>query len=114
MNAEPVIVYTRNFIAEYSRRPVPQIEISRNIGTSSISQNRKKSRKSSAVKIDAPGNEDGDNGEKRRQNDERQAETIDADVVLDIEPDGVRANPRQAVLELESRRRAVIEDEQEE
>ena len=49
MKAEPRMVKIRNFIAEYSRRPVPQVEISRYIGTSSTSQNRKNSRKSSAV-----------------------------------------------------------------
>ena len=40
----------RNFIAEYSLRPVPQVAISIYIGASSSSQNRKNSRKSSAVK----------------------------------------------------------------
>ena len=50
MKAEPRMVKIRNFMAEYSRRPVPQVEISRYIGTSSISQNRKNSRKSRAVK----------------------------------------------------------------
>ena len=49
MNADPRMVNIKNFIAEYSRRPVPQVEISRYIGTSSISQNRKNSRKSRAV-----------------------------------------------------------------
>ena len=44
------MVKMRNFIAEYSRRPVPQVEMSRYIGTSSTSQKRKNSRKSSAVK----------------------------------------------------------------
>ena len=49
MKAEPATVYSTNFIAEYSRRPEPQIEMSRYIGNSSSSQNRKKSRKSIAV-----------------------------------------------------------------
>ena len=49
MNADPRMVKIRNFIAEYSRRPVPQVEISRYIGISSISQNRKNNRKSSDV-----------------------------------------------------------------
>ena len=49
MNAEPVTVYSTNFIAEYSRLPEPHTEMSRYIGNSSSSQNRKKSRKSIAV-----------------------------------------------------------------
>ena len=43
------MVKIRNFIAEYSRRPVPQVDMSRYIGTSSSSQNKKNSRKSRAV-----------------------------------------------------------------
>ncbi len=43
------MVYSRNFSAEYSLRPLPQMEMSMYIGTSSTSQNRKKSTKSSAV-----------------------------------------------------------------
>ena len=43
------MVKIRNFIAEYSLRPVPQMEMSMNIGTSSSSQNRKKSSRSRAV-----------------------------------------------------------------
>ena len=39
--ALPNKVYKRNFIAEYSLRPAPQIEIKKNIGISSSSQNRK-------------------------------------------------------------------------
>ena len=50
MKALPKKVNIRNFIAEYSLRPLPQTAIRKYIGTSSISQNRKKSRKSSAVK----------------------------------------------------------------
>ena len=50
MNALPRKVNIRNFIAEYSLRPLPQTAIRKYIGTSSISQKRKKSRKSSAVK----------------------------------------------------------------
>ena len=40
-NALPNKVYRRNFIAEYSFRPAPQMEIKKNMGTSSSSQNRK-------------------------------------------------------------------------
>ncbi len=43
-------MYSTNFIALYSLRPVPQIEISRNIGTSSSSQNRKNRIRSWAAK----------------------------------------------------------------
>ena len=50
MKALPRKVKIRNFIAEYSLRPLPQTAIRKYIGTSSISQKRKKSRKSSAVK----------------------------------------------------------------
>ena len=50
MNAEPRNVYIRNFIAEYSRLPLPHIEIRKNIGTNSISHRIKKRRKSRAVK----------------------------------------------------------------
>src|SRR5438067_9237898 len=50
MNAEPAIVYSRNFIAEYSLRPLPQMEISRYIGSSSSSQNTKNMIRSSDVK----------------------------------------------------------------
>ena len=49
MNALPSIVKMRNFIAEYSRRPLPHMDMRKNIGISSSSQNRKKSRKSIAV-----------------------------------------------------------------
>ena len=49
MNALPSMVKMRNFIAEYSRRPLPHMDMRKNIGISSSSQNRKKSRKSIAV-----------------------------------------------------------------
>ena len=49
MNALPRMVKIRNFIAEYSRRPVPHTDMRKNIGISSSSQNRKNMRKSSAV-----------------------------------------------------------------
>ena len=49
MKALPRKVKIRNFIAEYSRRPLPQIEMRKNIGTISSSQRRKKRMKSSAV-----------------------------------------------------------------
>ena len=49
MKALPRNVKIRNFIAEYSRRPLPQIEIRKNIGTISNSHRRKKRMKSSAV-----------------------------------------------------------------
>ena len=50
MKALPARVKITNFIAEYWLRPLPQIEMSMNIGISSISQKMKNSRKSSAVK----------------------------------------------------------------
>ena len=49
MKALPKKVKMRNFMAEYSFRPVPQIEIRKNIGMSSSSQSRKNKMKSSAV-----------------------------------------------------------------
>ena len=49
MNALPRMVKMRNFIAEYSLRPVPHTEMSIYIGTSSSSQKRKKSSRSSEV-----------------------------------------------------------------
>ena len=49
MKALPTMVNIRNFIAEYSFRPVPQMEMSMYIGTSSSSQNRKKSSRSNDV-----------------------------------------------------------------
>ena len=49
MNALPRMVKIRNFIAEYSLRPVPQMEMSIYIGISSSSQKRKKSSKSREV-----------------------------------------------------------------
>ena len=52
MNALPKMVNIRNFIAEYSRLllgSLPQMAMRKNIGISSSSQNRKKSRKSSDV-----------------------------------------------------------------
>ena len=56
INALPNMVKITNFIAEYSFRPVPQMEIRKNIGISSSSQNRKNRKKSRAVKtpITAP------------------------------------------------------------
>ena len=50
MKALPRNVKMRNFIAEYSLRPLPHVDMRKNMGTSSNSQNRKNSRKSSAVK----------------------------------------------------------------
>ena len=50
MNALPRMVKIRNFIAEYSLRPVPQMEMSMYIGSSSSSQNRKNNSRSIAVK----------------------------------------------------------------
>ena len=52
MKALPKMVNTRNFIAEYSFRPVPQTEMSMNIGTNSNSQNRKKSNRS--IEVNTP------------------------------------------------------------
>ena len=49
MKALPRNVKIRNFIAEYSRRPLPHIEMRKNIGTISSSQRRKNRMKSSAV-----------------------------------------------------------------
>ena len=49
MAALPRMVNIRNFIAEYSRRPVPQVEMSIYMGTSSSSQKRKKSKRSLAA-----------------------------------------------------------------
>src|SRR5579871_2215758 len=49
MKAEPATVNSTNLSAAYSLRPVPQIEMRKYIGTSSTSQNRKKSRKSREV-----------------------------------------------------------------
>src|SRR5688500_3301451 len=49
MKAEPAIVYSTNFVAEYSFRPEPQKAMSRYIGNSSSSQKRKNRKKSSAV-----------------------------------------------------------------
>ena len=43
------MVKIMNFIAEYSFLPVPQIEIKKNIGISSSSQNRKNRKKSKDV-----------------------------------------------------------------
>ena len=50
MKALPKIVKIRNFMAEYSLRPVPQIEMSMYMGSSSSSQKRKKRRKSRDTK----------------------------------------------------------------
>ena len=50
INADPNNVYITNFIAEYSLRPEPQIEIIKYIGISSISQKIKKSTKSKEIK----------------------------------------------------------------
>ena len=83
-----------NLVAEYSLRPDPQMEISRNIGKSSSSQKRKKSRKSSAVNTprtlrredhqagvvgtratrDAEGDEDRRERKERGEDDERHAQ----------------------------------------
>ena len=49
MKALPRMVKIRNFIAEYSFRPLPQMEISMYIGMSSSSQNRKNSNRSREV-----------------------------------------------------------------
>ena len=49
MKALPKIVNIRNFMAEYSFRPLPHTEMSMNMGTSSNSQNRKKSSRSMEV-----------------------------------------------------------------
>ncbi len=49
MKADPNSVNRTYFHAEYTLRPVPQIEIRKYIGISSISQNRKKSTKSIAL-----------------------------------------------------------------
>ena len=46
----PMSVKRKNLIAEYSRLSLPQIAIRKYIGTSITSQNRKNSRKSSAMK----------------------------------------------------------------
>ena len=52
MKALPRIVNIKNFIAEYSFLPVPQIDIRKNIGINSSSQKRKKSRKS--IEVNTP------------------------------------------------------------
>ena len=49
MTTLPTSVKRKNLIAEYSRRPPPQMPMRKYIGTSITSQNRKKSRKSSAT-----------------------------------------------------------------
>ena len=49
IKAEPKNVYNTYFHAEYTRFPLPQTEIRKYIGTSSISQNRKNRTKSSAL-----------------------------------------------------------------
>src|SRR5436309_9279105 len=49
ISAEPKNVYNTYFQAEYTLLPLPQTEIRKYIGTSSISQNRKNSTKSSAL-----------------------------------------------------------------
>ena len=49
MKALPRKVKIKNFIAEYSRRPLPQIEMRKNIGAISSSHRRKKRMKSNAV-----------------------------------------------------------------
>ncbi len=49
MKALPRMVNTRNFMAEYSLRPVPHMEMSRYMGSNSSSQNRKNSKKSREV-----------------------------------------------------------------
>ena len=49
MKALPRIVKSRNFIAEYSFRPLPHTEMSMNIGINSNSQNKKKSNRSMEV-----------------------------------------------------------------
>ena len=56
MKALPNIVNIRNFIAEYSFRPLPHIEMRKYIGINSSSQNKKNKKKSSDVKtpITAP------------------------------------------------------------
>ena len=48
MNAEPSIVYRKNFTLAYTRRFEPQMPMTRNIGTSRASKNTKKSSRSSA------------------------------------------------------------------
>ena len=50
MNALPRRVNIRNFIAEYSLRPLPHTAMRKNIGTSSSSHSKKNRRKSRAVK----------------------------------------------------------------
>ena len=50
ISAPPSIVKIKNFMAEYSLRPLPQMAMRKNIGTSSSSQNRKNIKKSRAVK----------------------------------------------------------------
>lgn len=50
MNALPRMVNSRNFIAEYSLRPVPQTEMSMYMGITSSSQKKKNSRRSRELK----------------------------------------------------------------
>ena len=50
MKALPSIVKIRNFMAEYSFRPLPQMDISMYMGTNSTSQNRKKRSRSNEEK----------------------------------------------------------------
>ncbi len=49
MKADPATVYRMNLKAAYSRRAPPQIPMTRNIGISSSSQNRKNRNRSPAV-----------------------------------------------------------------
>ena len=84
-------------MAEYSRRPLPQIEIRKNMGISSSSQKTKKSRKSSEVNtpttapwsasshtkylahpvLDAPGGEHGNHAEQPGEQHQWRAKSID-------------------------------------
>ena len=50
MKALPVKVKSRNFMAECSLRPLPQMEMRKNMGMSSSSQKMKKRTKSCAMK----------------------------------------------------------------
>ena len=50
MNAPPRNVKMRNFMAEYSLRPLPQMEMRKNMGINSSSQKRKNMKKSRAEK----------------------------------------------------------------
>ena len=64
------------------------------------------------AQVDAPGDHDRDDGEKRVEEDEGQGEAIDAEGVVDVEADVFRADPVERVGELEAGIVAVEDDEE--